>query len=337
MYNEIIGPNRTNSNISNAYIFVLPKSGTVYLGIFFRVYHDLLNGKTPSISQFKHQNCNKHLFGKNDFSVEHSECPGFKYIETDRKNLALWNRLNYYTSGWKGEANRLKKLDSHMDQHVSKHVASLNKEFLETTKIVFVYRNPLDQLVSYFRHLQHSITDDHHYKSGKNASKISLEDFIFYEGALDSYIKQFYTFHKVSQSFPELILFIPYEELINNKTTALTRIINHLGLPYNQKALIKAMELTSIEKIKEIENKQNKPLARDQKIDSERHVRSNNGGVGAWQSNMNLKMVQKIESTLNKYSLSLDMFYLANKLEPQFASLSSSLTSENSSRNKPRP
>ncbi len=334
MYDKIVGPNRVNSNISNAYVFVLPKSGTVYLGVFFRVYSDLLNGKSPGPKQFTHQNCKKHLFGKNDFAVEHSECPGFRYVEKDRKNLALWSRLNYYTSGWRGDTNRIKKLESHMDRHVSKHVASINKEFLETTKIVFVYRNPLDQFISYFRHLQHSITDDHSYKAGKNASDIGLEDFIFYEGALDSYIKQLKTFDKVSQNFPDLILFVPYEELINNKKSALLRIIDHLGIKYDAAAFQKAMELTSLDQMIAIENKTGTSLGRDQKDPLERHIRSPDGGIGKWQSQMDPKMVQKIELIMNRHYLSLDMFYLCNDLLPKFNFLS---TTSGKGTSRPRP
>jgi hypothetical protein len=134
-----------------------------------------------------------------------------------------------------------------------------------------------------------------------------------------------------SGKFPEMILFVPYEELITNKEEALSRIINHLRILYNEKDFFKAIKLTSIDNMRALEKRMGHALLSNQKVPSESHIR--NGGIGVWQSYLTPQTVLKIENQMNQFGLSLKMFYLAKKLEPQF----NFLATDNNFKPRPRP
>lgn len=325
MYDKIVGPDTVNTKITHAYIFTMPKSGSAFIGIFLNAYSDLINTKYPTSKDLEHKIPDKHLFGKSDFSVEHSDCPGYLEAEQDPSMLALWKSLSYSHPVLAGDPIKKKLLSVPMAPAAGKNLGGNDKKFLDKTKIVFIYRNPLDQMISFFKHNQRYLPDNHP-QAPKSIPKASLEKFIFNMSALEDYIKIFYSFHVIRQKYPNMILFVPYEEIINNKPVALRRIINHLGIPYKEKAFLTAMDLTSIENMKALENKMGHTLLNSKQQTPERHIR--NGGIGVWQTQMTPEMVQRIESFFNKFSLSLTMFHLANKLDSEFNFLNPKTTAK---------
>src|SRR5579871_1472785 len=100
-YKQITGTTTNSTNVQHAYVFALPKSGTVYLGIFFKIYAALLQGKKIDNSMLINSPGPGNLFGK-DFAGGHSECPGYTKAETNTARLAAWKKLKYYTDGWIG-------------------------------------------------------------------------------------------------------------------------------------------------------------------------------------------------------------------------------------------
>lgn len=312
MYNKILGPNEVNTNVTYAHARILPKSNMVGTSIFFRVYHDLLHGKKIDDSQLYYKKIDINLFGKKCFSLYHGSCPGFPPKDIDPKLLALWRQQSFYTAGWD-------PLDD-IKKNINFNMLINNKEFLNSCKIVFIFRNPLDYLVSYHRHQWHSVTDNHKYKTNKSASNLSLEEFTFDEGALGSWVKQFFTYHILKDQYPDMILLVPYEEIINDRYSSLQRIINHLGIPFDEEAFSKAIEITSIENMRQVENRSGKSLSQDQRLASERHIRD--GSIGGWQSKMSVELVSKIESFMNDFELSLKMFHLADELDAKFSFVS---------------
>ncbi len=321
MYNHIVGPDQVNEKISHAYIWVMPKSGTVFISIFMNVYSELLNTKYPTDKELQYSYPKISLFGKTEFVVEHAECPGYIEAETDPHMLSLWKNLSYNDPNWAGNVSRKKQLSLIMAPAANKNLGGNDKKFLSRCKIVFIYRNFLDQMISWFKHQRGYMPDNHSSKPGSSISKAELERFIFDKGALVNCIKLFYSYHVVSKKYPDMILFVPYEEIITNKEVALRRIINHLGIQYNEKAFLKAIQLTSMENMKALENRLGHALLNNQKIPSPSHIR--NGGIGVWQSQMTPEMVQKIEIFMKQFGLSLNIFYLTDNLDPKFDFLNS--------------
>jgi len=331
MYDHIVGPNQVNKKISHAYIWVMPKSGTVFISIFMNVYSELLNTRYPSDKELQYSYPKVSLFGKTEFVVEHAECPGYLEAEKDPQMLALWKSLSYNDKHWAGNEARRKQLGLVMAPDANKNLGSSDKKILNRTKIVFIYRNFLDEMISLFKHQRGYLADNHPSQPTANITQAELERFIFDKGALANCIKLFYSYYVVSKKYPDMILFVPYEEIINNKEAALHRIINHLGIPYNEKAFLKAIELTSMDSMKSLEHRMGHALIGNQQVPYQTHIR--NGGIGMWQAHMTPEMVKKIEAKMNQFGLSLTMFFLANNLTPKFIFLKP----DNLLTPKPRP
>lgn len=321
MYHKIIGPDKQNTDITDAIIWVLPKSGNIFTSIFFKIYNMLLNGEEPKDEDLIYGPPRFRQFNKQYFIVNHAEFPGLEAMEVDEEKLQQWKDLSYSNFlPWVSNGSKHKEI-------VTK-INSLDPEFLKHCRVVFIFRNPLDQLLSHYKHFN-SAPPDERVDASVETPSISLENFIFTENALSSYIKMFYTFHVAIQKFPDYILCIPYEKLITDKPAVLYRIIKHLDLPFDEAVFTKAMELTSMENLKQMEDKLDISLIGVRK-NKTRHIR--NGGIGIWQTKMTPEIIYSIENELNKFDLSLTMFYLADQLEPQF----SFLTNFNSSNPKPR-
>jgi hypothetical protein len=314
MYHKITGPDKQNTDITDAMIWVLPKSGNIFTSIFFKIYNMLLNGEVPTDEELLYSGASKpQQFNKRFFIVNHAEFPGLKEMEVDEQKLQQWQDLSYSNYlPWVRNGPKRKEI-------VTKIIGE-DPEFLKHFRVVFIFRNPLDQLLSHYKHFNRAPPDDR-VDASTEVPSISLEEFIFNKNALSSYIKMFYTFHLAIKKFPDHILCIPYEELITNKPDTLYRIIKHLDLPFDEEVFIKAMELTSMENLKQIEDKLDVSLIGEHK-NKTRHIR--NGGIGVWQTKMTPEIVQRIEAELNKFDLSLTMFHLADELEPQFSFLAAS-------------
>lgn len=331
-YDHIVGPNEVNTKISHAYIWVMPKSGTVFLSIFMNIYSELINTKYPSDKELQYSYPKISLFGKNQFVVEHAECPGFLEAEKDPCMRAMWSNITYSDSNWAGNQARKKQLSIIMAPDNNKNTNSSDKKFLNKCKIVFVYRNFLDQMISWFKHQRGYLPDNDPSNPSSKISLKELEKFIFDQGALNNCIKLFYSYHIVRKKYPNMILMVPYEEIMLNKKASLRRIINHLGIPYNEKAFLKAIEITSMDNMKALEKRTGHGLLPNQNPSYKTHIR--NGGIGMWQSIMTPELVQKIELQMNQFGLSLNMFYIAEELDDKFNFLISKTPFSN--KNKPK-
>lgn len=183
MYQEILGPNEINTNITNAMIWVLPKSGNIFTGIFFRIYSMLLDGITPDDSDFMYGVRTLNLFNKEHFVVGHAEFPGLNKLEKDRKKLDLWNSL-YYTKFLRWEPS------NQIRASIVSKITEADENFLEHFRVVFVFRNPLDQMLSYHKHFNHLPADEH----VTNNSEIyyNFETAVIKE-YVHNYLKMFYT------------------------------------------------------------------------------------------------------------------------------------------------
>lgn len=312
MYHVLKGPGRINQSVSHAYVWVLPKSGTVYLDFLFRVYEDLLQNVDKPLQAYEPglEHASIHSFEKAQFFLTHGHCPAFlQSMHEESEMLAKWKELKYYTGGWEGPQEPKAILSAKIQARDSSFVN-------DQMKMVFVFRNPLDQLISYFRHQQSSSTDNHIYSAGKTIRNTSLEEFIFLEGALDSYIKNFFTFHMMARSFPELTLFVPYEEMMINPQACMQAMLEHLGISAIPGLIARAIQKTSLPEMKAYENSMNRSLGGDQKTREERHVR--NGIAGTWQNFLTPELVARIEQRLISFGLSLKMFNLGDDIRQEY-------------------
>lgn len=286
MYKDILGPDHNNIGVEYALVSVLPKSGYVAVNNFLRTYDELLNDTDPDVKTF-YNFITSTQFKKKQFISAHIECFGF-HEHVDRDKLALWSSLQY---------------SDFLPWNLPYDFFPEVREFSPQHRFVFIFRNPLDQLLSYYLFMR-----------GAKEQTFDIQDFvdfIFNRHGLSSYLKLFFTFHVVREKYPEHILFVPYEAIMHDKPGAMKRVLCHLGIHYNAVAFNRAMDLTSLETAKVIQH---------ELLNSGRYVHKHvrDGGIGLWQSKMTPAIVQRIEERFKELGLSLTMFYLADELEPQY-------------------
>lgn len=300
-YQEISGPDQANVGIKYASISVLPKSSYVGTTIFFNTYAKLLSNPSSEI-EIIYRKENMQSFGKACFEIGHLECPILQN-EIPPDSLDLWKDLTH----------------GHNIPLASPLKTPLLSQFSAEHRIVFIYRNPLDQFLSLYKYINRMPPDD-----AENGTPFDNEDFtkFVFKEALPAYIKFFYPFHVAKQKFPDSILFVPYEEIIQNREKSIRRILQHLDIIYDQTAFNTALALTSINSIKFEETRLQGGVFG-------RHCHIRNGGVGIWQDHLTPKVVADIETEFRKFGLSLHMFKVALKddLQAQFAFLQPAATS----------
>tara|TARA_Y100000766_G_scaffold71653_1_gene60205 strand:- start:94 stop:969 length:876 start_codon:yes stop_codon:yes gene_type:complete len=117
------------------------------------------------------------------------------------------------------------------------------KEFGKKTKgrFIYVYRNGMDVAISNF-----------YQQKNYNNSDLKLDKY------LNSFFKQKKWFKHTREWMINKnklsILYIKYEDLLNNKTKEIDRIISFLGIPRNKKAINRALNYSSFEFMKKNEN-----------------------------------------------------------------------------------
>ena len=117
------------------------------------------------------------------------------------------------------------------------------KEFGKKTKgrFIYVYRNGMDVAISNF-----------YQQKNYNNSDLKLDKY------LNSFFKQKKWFKHSREWMINKnklsILYIKYEDLLNNKTKEIDRIISFLGIPRNKKAINRALKYSSFEFMKKNEN-----------------------------------------------------------------------------------
>ena len=108
-------------------------------------------------------------------------------------------------------------------------------------RFIYVFRNGMDVAIS-------------NYNQQKNYNNPNLK--------LDKYLNSFFKQKKwfkhtrewMNNKNKHSILYIRYEDLLNNKTKEIERIISFLGIPVNKKAINRALKYSSFEFMKKNEN-----------------------------------------------------------------------------------
>ena len=113
-------------------------------------------------------------------------------------------------------------------------------------KLIYVYRDGRDALVSYY-----------YYATGKNVFSGSFEEFAF-----SPFVEQFTSWkehvasaHDFASKYPDRILILRYEEMLTGTLSALIRVPTFLGLGYDAQAIAEAVEKSSFKHLQKIEKK----------------------------------------------------------------------------------
>jgi hypothetical protein len=307
-------------------VATLLKAGTWYSRSFFWLYEQLLmnsdeaserwgiirrstSALAPAPIDLAKAITSRQLHDKQDLRhlkmrplyVCHAVCPG--YSEAADPMRAKWDKLAFYTPGYNyGEelmGNDAKK--------------PLNPLRNDAARIVYLYRNPLDQFVSCWEHAKKHVDERNRQKllaDGTLASITDFNDFVFEASALDSFIKHYHSFLYMKTNFPDNVIMIAYEELTRSPHVAFGRMLTHFDRPVatelERHCVAEALRLCSFDSMRNVEKKIGRSVSNDQ---SGSHIRD--GRIGQWRDHLGEEDVQRVEQRLNEFDLSLEQFTLA--------------------------
>lgn len=162
----------------------------------------------------------------------------------------------------------------------------------EGGKVVQLYRNPLDQMISMYHY---------HRVRYEEKSILSVRDEL-----LARYVK---SFRSVMSSRSESNFSITYENLVRNPRAVLSCLIKFIGLPVDHDSIEKAVILSSKDAVREIEKKRAAPIHSSPHMPSQQSF-VRDGSIGQWKSVFGYDDLQAIDQSLRKQGLDLFSFDL---------------------------
>ena len=173
-----------------ALVATMPRSGT-WRSFYFLEFLDLfLSGRQTFNTRFDLEVYHALRLGKVHI---HTICPGFGdacHGEERRK----WDALEFYVPGFNYGYGKF------IEGNERVFSPAINGDI----RIVYIYRNPMDQCVSYFRHIEHHRQPSTRSYVDSDGAEKTIENLKHYIGrvGIDAYIKQYYTFHVMKKAYP---------------------------------------------------------------------------------------------------------------------------------------
>lgn len=280
----------------------IPRSGTNYVVYFLLFYEfflfceivlkrpettveeaiNIITNKFQMLSSFPH-------IGLKEALVGHAYCPGFSEVQ-DYAHMNEWMGIPDNPGWWNA-------LGAQVEGKKDIFFPGRNP----AARIVFLYRNPLDTMVSIHRHLEHHI-------DGK--FRTSFESTI--KKCLPQYAKSYVSYAESAKRFPENILMLPYEKLVSRPHKIFSDILSFCRCPVSdhRQAFSKALQAAQPEVLRTIELKLGRTLAGDQYVDPTKESHMRGGKVGKWKNHFSDNLLEDVELQLRVFDLSLENFQL---------------------------
>ena len=179
-------------------------------------------------------------------------------------------------------------------------VYSHGTDFLTLSKgrVVFIYRNPLDYVVSRFYY---------NWKYREDRKDVYQHPREIIDYALDPYIEQFTLMSGLAKSRSN-ILATSYESLTSCPIAVFGMIVGWLGLPVHYGAIRKAVEFSSIDQVRK-EEEAGGPIHAPETGNFEGFF-TRSGKIGQWRDYFTDEDVQTIADKLGRHGILLDQFIL---------------------------
>lgn len=225
----------------------LPKSGTWYHQNFFyylqyfyaadknadeSVPEDqlLIRRKTPNY--FDLSRC---FDGVDEVCIGHAFCPGYEKSDDPKKED--WKKLKDWSEGKGYDWMTGYISNAHKEGTMKNGINDFDPAKNPDVKIVYLYRNPLSHFVSHYNHLivlpenrmENKIMYPH---SGE--TPIPMEDFIFHY-SLETFIKHFYSFKAMAATYPENVMMVSYDSIIEDPESYFTKLLDFIGIKVKPK------------------------------------------------------------------------------------------------------
>jgi hypothetical protein len=282
------------------YLSTMPRSGTNFLTYFFNYYHmalkDELDFDNPipvEIVKGAWNGFMESTLGFKWFLVSHNFCPGFESL-CDGNFRENWNNI---------VKSKYDNNDMNYIFLIDKFRNILYPNLNKKVKIIFVFRNPLDQIISLSKHYENHITPIPN-------SDLKSEESIMY--MINQYIKMYLTYDYMKKLYPENIKFISYEELSSNPRKIIEDILEYynfdLSISNRLKTFDNVLDIVTPKALRELELRTGKTLANDQKLSSSKESHMRGGKVGKWIEFFSKEDLYLIEKRFNEFGLTLNSF-----------------------------
>ena len=293
-------------------IATMGRSGTWYNREFFFFYNKILSGEDPQKiienmikdkKKIKYLiNLNEKKLGYNSVFIQHFLCPGFIdfFKGPSKKN---WDELIFYSKHIPAKFTKV-MLDNNVDKKVNPYKNP-------NSKVIYYYRNPLDQAVAYFKTIQTHIDEELKYyynsKTKKKELLTDVHDFIRKVG-MDMYIKHYLSFKLTQQIYPKNVLMLTYENMVKNPENNFSEVLDFIGHKINKDAFNEAIKLSSKESIIKLENAYGESISQAYKYKSDRQLRD--AKIGKWKNQLNEEDIKYIKQRFNEYEIDFNSFIL---------------------------
>ena len=176
-------------------------------------------------------------------------------------------------------------------------------EFIRNSKIIFLYRNPLDFIVSYYFYKKDRLNVNVHHRIVNTDSPNEIPSIDY---GLD-YFTWAYSKIKNRLSNKNNVLKICYENLLRKPITTMEAVLSFLQIDIHNDKIERAVEFSSKKYIIKEEEKLGHPIhAPEGKKNS--FIRS--GKIGNWKEHFSSDNLKYIEMRLNNNGIRLDEFII---------------------------
>ncbi|MEA2098281.1 MAG: sulfotransferase domain-containing protein [Patescibacteria group bacterium] len=288
---------RNYKNSPFCMVATMPRSGTWMAAFFFHAYNAYLNNDTLINDNIPHFN----FYNKINISKYHAHTifPDFYKIYFGNFR-SRWDDLSFYVSGYNYGYPFLKANRNYFSPIVNSNV-----------RIVYIYRNPLDQAVSFFRHIRYHKDKKHQYATinGKTDFLKNEIDFLKKVG-LNSYLKQFLTYYLLKHQYRKNLMMLSYEDILKYPERAFKDILlffcHKIDTDKKKKSFNDAIKFISMDNLKSFEKNLGHSFGDDQQSTNESHMRG--GKIGKWKNFFDQNIIDYTEDKLQKFNISLDYF-----------------------------
>ena len=176
-------------------------------------------------------------------------------------------------------------------QHVDKNLASYQGT------VIFLFRNPLDVVVSRYFY-------DRDNWNAEGLACSSPADSISW--SVKWYAESLVAMRNLHPPAVRRMISVAYEDLAQSPATVLGIVVRSLGWPENRDRIMGAVNLSSRERIRRLEDDRGAPLLGSASLNH--FVRD--GSVGQWRKYLNEEDVSRVDSILREHGMLLGNFNL---------------------------
>lgn len=252
----------------------IQKSGTNYLRLILTNYFFNINRKKETWKEINYDTMHFTVFPNVRNHVFEAQC---EYIPPQ---------------------NKIKKNKGYYSDFMYDHGSDLDSmHYIKPAKLILLYRNPLDHLVSIFYYKFKN-------RPGQESKYEHPRDLI--SKRIPGYAKKFDLMTRLNTHNADVM--ISYEELKLNPEETIVKLLNFLNIHVMQDLIRFSLEASSINKVKEDEKKRGEPIHSSKHGLHGSFVRS--GAIGDWKNYFSEQDIFQIRNILTQHNIDLNQFIL---------------------------